>query len=299
MRRLPVVHMLRFAATLLVVLVPSGSQAVTIDGRLDPEYGAPIATQSVQTHDNDALVNTHNLQSSGSELDEAFGFIARDTLFVLMAGNLGDYVGNQPSKDMHQFLLLDTGAPGQNVIVPGAALDLFRIGGLTLDAGFQASYALVSSWAGSGLNEEFCALPPGGPGTGYTVGTLIWSSPQGSSVSGGPDGIQAGVDNSSLAGVTYGCDASSGAGVTSGIEWMVPLAAIGHPAGCVRVCALIFDGNYVTNQVLASVPVGTCSLGPPSSASFAATSGDQFFSICSAQTSIHSSTWGTLKIRYR
>jgi hypothetical protein len=272
---------------------------VTTDGRRDPEYGAPVATQSVQTDDSDAAINTHVLQSSGSELDGAFGFIARDTLFVLMAGNLGDYVAIEPSKDRHQFLLVDTGAPGQNVIVPGASLDLFRIGGLTLDAGFQASYALVSSWFGSYLNEEFCSLPPGVPGTGYIVGTLTWSSPEGSSVSGGPDGIQVGIDNSNFAGVTYGCDASSGAGVTTGIEWMVPLAAIGRPTGCVRVCALIFDGNNVTNQVLASVPVGTCSLGPPGSVSFAAIPGDQFFTICSAPTPARTSTWGALKIRYR
>lgn len=271
---------------------------MTVDGRLDAEYGFPLATQSVQTPD-DATVSTFVLQSGGSELDQAFGFIARDTLFLLMAGNLGDYVGNQPSKDRHQFLLLDTGTPGQNVIVPGGALDLSRIGGLTLDADFQADYGLVSSWFGSNLNEEFCTLPPAVPGTGYTIGSLSWNSPEGSSVSGGPDGIQAGIDNSNLAGVDYGCDASSGAGVTTGIEWIVPLAAIGHPQGCVRICALIFDGNDVTNQVLASVPVGTCSLGPPGSASFAAVPGDQFFTICPAATPTLRSTWGALKIHYR
>jgi hypothetical protein len=65
------------------------------------------------------------------------------------------------------------------------------------------------------------------------------------------------------------------------------------------VCALIFDGNDITKQVLGSVPAGTCSLGPPGSVSFAAIPGDQFFTICSVATSAHTSAWGALKIRYR
>ena len=79
----------------------------------------------------------------------------------------------------------------------------------------------------------------------------------------------------------------------------MPLAAIGHPHGCIGVCALIFDGNNVTNQVLGSVPIGICSLGPPASANFAAVAGDQFFSICSLPIPVRPATWGSLKSRYR
>lgn len=289
------------ALLMLSALFTRTATAVVVDGRLDPEYGPALATQSVQSHNGSAQHTTGVLQAGGSELDQAFAFIAGDTLFVLATGELGDYVGNQPSKDRHQFLLLDTGAPGQNTILGSqpSAGDLFRIAGLTLDAGFQARYALGSSWAAGDLDEEFCSLPPGAPCTGYRVGAFPYYSPQGSSLTGGPDGIQVGIDNSSLAGVPYGCGAASGAGVTTGIEWAVPLAAIGHPTGCVRICAFLFDGNDVTNQVLGSVPVGTCSLGPPATANFASVAGDQFFSVCSTPSPVRPSTWGSLKTRFR
>lgn len=128
--------------------------------------------------------------------------------------------------------------------------------------------------------------PAGGPGT----------------LSGGtnPDGILATIDNHCTAGVTFGCGAGNGSGVTTGVEWEVPLAAIGNPQGCIGVCALIYSSanHGITNQVLGPVPAGTCPLGAPAGVDFSTIPGNQFFTVCPLAVATRSSTWGTLKLRY-
>jgi hypothetical protein len=101
-------------------------------------------------------------------------------------------------------------------------------------------------------------LPAGGGGAGYFLGGAEAGGP--GTLSGGSDpyGIEATVNNSNLAGVTDGCAAGSGDGVATGVEWAIPLAALGNPSGCVEVCALIKLSDsfnaHVANQVLGPLP---------------------------------------------
>jgi hypothetical protein len=144
-------------------------------------------------------------------------------------------------------------------------------------------------------------LATGGGGSGAYLGT----TPAGGTgaLSGGinPYGIQVAMDDRNVAGVTYGCGAASGAGVTRGIEWAIPLAAIGNPSGCVQVCALVACGNHscITNQVLAPIPPGTCGTTAAGSVNFAAVPGAQFVTVCAGSVPTRHASWGALKQIYR
>lgn len=109
------------------------------------------------------------------------------------------------------------------------------------------------------------------------------------------------MDNSNGAGVTAGCAAGSGSGVTTGVEWAIPLGAIGDPTGCVTVSVFVANagGSPLGNQVLGPLPPGTCALGAPAGVDFSSIPGNQYFTVCPGTTSALSSTWGRIKTIYR
>ena len=89
--------------------------------------------------------------------------------------------------------------------------------------------------------------------------------------------------------------------MTSGVELAIPLPAIGAPAACVGVCALVMEpqANGVLNQVLAPVPPGTCAFGDDAGPNFANLAGDQHFTACLSIDLVRDTSWGTLKTHYR
>ena len=103
------------------------------------------------------------------------------------------------------------------------------------------------------------------------------------------------------AGVGSGCGAASGSGVTSGIELAIPLAALGNPTDCVKICAFVNGGghDYLSNQVLGSLAVGTCNLGEPHTVDFSQQPGAQWFQLCPQVTPTHTASWGSLKRLYK
>ena len=135
--------------------------------------------------------------------------------------------------------------------------------GLKSTDGFDAGWWLsvgsdLYSWPK--LSAYAAALPPAGGGASQFLGTTPCGGD--GTLSGGtnPFGIQVAVIDSNTAGVTAGCDAASGAGVGTGIEWAIPLAAIGSPTGCIRICAIDACGDHscILNQTLGPMPPGTC-----------------------------------------
>ena len=141
-------------------------------------------------------------------------------------------------------------------------------------------------------------LPEGGGGTGALLGESDGGPP--GTLSGGtnPYGVLAACNPANAAGVTQGCDGASGAGVLTGMEWSIPLEAIGSPSGPIRVCAFIAFEYGVSNQVLGPVPPGTCALGSPGSVDFSVIPGEQFFTL-DAVTPVRTASWSRLKLRYR
>ena len=306
------------ALLVLGLLLPRAARpaAVPIDGTLDAAYGVALSTQTTATVGwPDASLGLIG-GSNGYELDQAYGFVSGGMLHLFLSGNLLCQ-GNPVDYGIftyNLYLFIDSRAGGQNRMrADNADLDygsLNRMAGLTFDAGLEPDYWLACR----GYLENFydpaspytlhawqAELLTGGGGGGYLLGTTGAGGP--GTLSGGtnPDGIQVTIDNRNTAGVTSGCGASSGAGVTTGVEWAIPLAAIGDPAGCVRVCAVVATSAAYTflPQVLGALPAGTCALGAPSGIDFNSYAGNQFFMVCGGDVPVRVSSWGRLKTRYR
>ena len=295
-------------ATLLLGAVPAG--AATIDGKLDPDYGAPLSTQTTQTTaGNNAMPTPQVNYALGSELDEGYAYVANGVLYLFLSGNMAfNWNLEGQTQWLPLDLFIDSKPGGQNQLLAnnpafGSAYDSNKMAGLTFDSGFEADYWL--SLGGNGytwpqVQAYYGELPTGGGGSGAYLGQAACGGP--GTLSGGtnPYGFMVTVDESNVAGVTAGCGAGSGAGVQTGIEWAIPLAAIGNPTGCINVCAFASYGDHsgLFNQVLGPLPPGTCSLGPASSVNFASIPGNQYFMVCPAATPARPSSWGRLKTIY-
>ena len=308
------------AGMLLVLglLLPRLAQSATvpIDGVLDPDYGAALSTQTNGTVTGwpDASLGLAGA-SNGSELDQAFGYISGGTLHLFLAGNL-ICQGNAVDYGLithNLYLFIDSGPGGQNRLrSDNSGVDYWALNGmagLTFDAGFEPDCwlacrgTLADPYDPASLYTLYAwkaELRSTGGGSGYLLGSTGAGGP-GTMASSNPDGIEVTIDNRNTGGVTAGCGASSGAGVTTGVEWAIPLAAIGNPVGCVRVCALVASGGASTlfNQVLGPLPAGTCGLGTPSGIDFNGYAGEQFFTVCDKDVPARTSSWGRLKTLYR
>jgi hypothetical protein len=279
---------------LLLAVTPAAHAAIVIDGQLDGDYGAPIVVQTVQTDlVSGGLIPGDNTLAdlnfaSGSELDAAYAIVSDGVLHLFLAGNLALRLTMQQN-DTHGHILdvfVDCAPGGENML---SGLGTGNpLNGMTFDAGFAADYWFELRGEGNQFAIDWRAgegvIDGSGSGTFTDLGFGMAGGP--GTLAGGtnPNGVQVTIDNRNIAGVTLGCNGSSGAGVTRGIEWAIPLAAIGSPAGCFRMTAIVRDGNAamspISNSVLAPVPVGTCPLGAAQFVDFATIPGDQTFQVC-------------------
>jgi len=274
------------AATLALAGPVAG--AVTVDGTAEAAYGSPIVTQTGPTQfgdNDDADVSAAN----GSELDAAFGVIQDGSLFLTLSGNL--------QSNFNKFeLFVDSTAGGQNQLRNdnpdvdfnglnrmGAGTEEGQGPGLKFDAGFAPDFYLTLG-GGNDPVEWFAnasQLLTDGGGTGEFLGASGGGNTTIASDAGGSfAGINIGINNSNIAGVT-GDAVNSPGDVTTGIEIEIPLALLGNPAGPVDVTAFINGGghDFVSNQVLGGLPTGTGNLGDPRSVDFSQIDGDQFFTV--------------------
>ena len=288
-------------ATGVLLSLAASAFAVTVDGTADGSYGSAVVTQGTQTgfgNSNISLVDYAN----GSELDGAYARIEGGVLYLVIAGNV-------ESNFNKLELFLDTKNGGQNVLRgDNANVDfngLNRMAGLKFDSAFIPDYYITfgGGYDGSGyrLFANQAELLSGGGGAGDYLGsnTAVTAGPLGGGTN--PYGIQITINNSNSAGVNDGCGASSGSGVTTGAEFAIPLAAIGNPTGCFTVFAGINGSghDYFSNQVLGSLPAGTCNLGEPTLVDFSGIAGNQFFEVCGNAVPTQSKTWGAVKTMYR
>jgi hypothetical protein len=291
------------------------ASATAVSGTLGPPYGPPLAEQTSQSDvggvgDPYTQVNT----SGGSQLDAAYGYVSNGTLYLFFTGNLTFWV--QLEGGITHWLPLDVFidcAPGgqqqllaNNPTIDPTAYDLKKMAGLTFDAGFTADYWLslgggLSAFSWPYLQAYYASLPGVGGGSGAFLGATLPGAPGVLSGGSNPDGIQVTLDDSNHLGPGNGCGAPTPVAVTTGIEWAIPLAAIGNPTGCIRVCAFVAsqDHSMISNQVMGPIPPGTCSLMAAAATDFSSVPGDQFFTICPASTPARHGTWGTLKAHYR
>jgi hypothetical protein len=306
--------LLTILAAGLVTFV-STARGDTISGTLGAAYGPPLAVQTSQSNvggtGNPAEPANTN---GGSQLDAAYGYISGGTLYLFFSGNLTFWL--QLEGYITHWLPLDVFidcAPGgqrqllsNNPAITPGFYDLTLAAGLTFDTAFDADYWL--SVGGSvveppwpQMNAYLATLPSGGGGSGVYLGGTTSGAP--GVLSGGvnPDGIRIAFNDDNRLGLGSGCGPASQVAVETGIEFAIPLSAIGNPTGCIRVCAFVTgqDPSMISNQVMGPIPPGTCSLTPAASTDFSAVPGDQFFTVCPQATAARHRSWGTLKTLYR
>ncbi len=287
---MPLRRLILFA--LCALSQPVVADAITMDGMLDPAYGNALVLQTTQTEATGGAQISGNSTtgdlnfSNGSELDGGFAIVEDGVLHLFLTGNLALMLNqNQNSTVRHVLDVFIDAIPGGQQTVNGLGAGVI-VNGLTLDAGFEADFVLELEGDANGFSgprewtARYGTIPTSGPGTFTTLGIGNAGGPGTLTGGSNPHGILVTIDNRNQAGVNGGCNASSGDGALRGIEWSIPLAALGGADGCIRITALVRSGSNVTNQLLGPAPVGTCPLGPISTLNLSTVAGDQFFEVC-------------------
>ena len=263
------------SATGFVVNQPRAGR-VLLDGYRETLYGAAQALQTAATGFGNSTSGNQLTASGGSELDGAYTRVSGDSLYVFLAGNL-ESNGNLVD------VFFDSRAGGQNVLTnTNPSVDnngLNNTAGLTFDTGFTADYYLGLKGTATGVTAFFATLGAGGTGidpsssgTGRVLALNLGNGRAGTlafdqSNTGGVDGTAA---SAGLAGA-----------VVTGLEFVLPLAALGAPTGSLKVAAFVNGGShdYLSNQVLAGVPAGTGNLATASAVNFNTPAGNQYFTV--------------------
>ena len=281
--------------------------SASVDGTAEGSYGAGLAVQGISTAFGDHVGAPPPAGDCyGSELDAAYGAIVGDAatghLHLVLAGNLqsnfnkldvffdarpgagqNSLLGNNPDLDFNNL---------NNAM--GAFVDPVNgpQPGLTFDKGFDADAVMFFTLGGGAPNTMYAnygQLLTEGGGVGGYVGqgnydpaTFAHVLPP-SEVGGAGSGllVSAALNNTNIDGVDASVEGleSSGAGVVTGLELKIPLAAINWDGTSdIKVCAFMNNGghNFISNQVLGGLPVGSASLGT-GRPNFAVIDGNQYF----------------------
>jgi hypothetical protein len=250
---------------------------IVVDGYRETRYGAALALQTNPTQFGNSTTGTQASAGGGSELDAAYAYVHGDSLYVFLAGNIENN-GNPVD------IFFDSQAGGQNVLtntnpnVDGNGLN--AIAGLTFDAGFTADYflSLKGAQGGGVVDAYFASLGTTGTGLTAALGTGRQVTLD---LGNGRTGLL-GVDQSNTGGVSdNSLFGNASAAVVTGLEFVIPLSAIGSPTGAVNVSAFVNGGGhgYLSNQVLGGLPAGTGNLAGPATVNFATLAGNQYFTV--------------------
>jgi hypothetical protein len=301
---------------LMIVAAPCALASVALadpvlDGSRDALYGPAVSVQTVQTGFGDASPN------GGSELDAAYARVENGNLYLLLTGNLENNFNKLN-------IFIDSQAGGQNVLQNDANNGgnnptnegwAGKYAGFTFDAGFTADYMLTVRNGNSGgdrFDVDFATIG-GGAAAFLTGGNIFSGSLTGANPNALSNGIGVAFNNSNTLGVTGGTGAANqaaAAAVSTGIEFSIPLAAIGSPIGAFRISAMINGSNhdYLSNQFLGGLnpPFGnvggdgngtfTGSVGQVNLNNFA---GDQFFTVVPSPSTLALLALAPLTLRRR
>ena len=269
-----------WVGALLAGLPLSAVAQITIDGTRDSYY-AGGAQGNIQTINTNFGKNTQGVvgTANGSELDNAVGEFGTSDFYLFLGGNL-------ESNFNHLEIFIDTGTGGQNVLRsdnPNVDFNgLNRMSGLTFDTGFSPNYYFSIGGDGTSLYGNWAQLLPGGGGSGGYLGTTGYAS-NGALTGGTDQGIRLTLNNSNVSGVGAGTGAATGnpGAVSTGAEFAIPLSLLGNPTWGqgVKVAAFINGSghDFVSNQVLGGLPIGTDNLGDPHNVNFNNYAGNQYF----------------------
>ncbi len=300
-----------FLISAAAMLACAGSSMAQIDGFYKAAYGSPVAVQQIGTGFGDNNLG-HIQNTNGSELDAAFAFTSGGNLNLLLTGNL-EGGGSNYNK---MVLFFDNGdAGGFNVLPNNTATNGFpdKYNGMTLDqagvngasATFRATHWISVTCGGSG--PGFGMFVDGGNLLTNTGGYLGGNDGQsGGLLSGGNSNalsVLAALNNTNVGGVNGNAGTAQGPNALTaftGVEVQVSLASLGiGTANGLRVMAFVNGANhdYLSNQFLGSLPIGTGNLGGDGAGGYNGTvgqinlnagyaGGDQFFTLVPAPGSL-------------
>ena len=236
------------------------SAQIAVDGTLDSGYGSALATQTVNTGYGDSTIGD-GTSTGGSELDAGYGVVQNGELYVFIAGNFENN-GN------HVDIFINDGrAGGQSVLNASTASgNLNAMNGSVFSPGFSATYAIdANDYANTLYIDQYDLVK----NTANYLGSVPLTGGIGNSQN--LTGLKVALNNTNAAGVIgdggtgTAANAAAADAVTTGLELGIPLAALGNPApgSSIQIMADLNGGgnNYLSNQFLAGLPVGTTNLG--------------------------------------
>jgi hypothetical protein len=285
------------AAAAVGILSSSGFGVITLDGSTAGDnYGPARAVQTVQTQFGDNL----------SELNAGYARIDGNNLVFVLTGQ----VENNFNK---LNIFIDSRAGGQNSILPDANSGgnnptndgwAFKYsnnqpgGGFTFDAGFAADYMLIARNGFDGTINRFdldFATLGGGAGAFEAAGNVFGGTNTGANPAALPNGTGVAYNNSNTGGVTGGtgaADPTAAAAVQTGLEFSIPLSALGNPApgDVIRIAAHINGSghDFLSNQSLGGFTPPQGNLGGDGNGNFIGHvapinlnnfAGEQFFTV--------------------
>lgn len=283
----------RFICSIAALVVASAfgapASAVSLDGSIVGDNYSTRALQTIQT-------------GFGGGFNELAGAYAR-----VQGGNLNIAITGKIESFNKLMLFIDTGAGGENVLTQSTgsggnnvASDGWadKMGGFAFDNSVSPNYLLLSRAGNFGGDKfDFNFSTVGSTAVDEETFDIFGGSQTGSNASVGASGIGVAYDNSLTGGsigATAGDPAISPGSITSGLEFVIPLAAIGNPnIADIRVTAFLNNGgfDFAANQTLGGLPLGFGNLGGDGSGgtshidlgSFA---GKQFFTIIPEPASV-------------
>ncbi|HMD55071.1 MAG TPA: hypothetical protein VKJ65_11030, partial [Phycisphaerae bacterium] len=203
--------------------------------------------------------------ADGSELDAAYGVIENGYLYLLFTGDMQNN-GNRLN------IFIADGRTGQLILDAGNNSALSAMNGSKFSPNFGngATYALevnINNGDNCYMNDYNLSA---GPNVNAFAGSFLVNATANLSPNTVTGGFIEAFNNSHVSTMgTPGTAASqtNAAAVQTGFEITIPLAALGNPTGPIHVLADINGGKsgdeYLSNQFLPGLPVGTGNLAKP------------------------------------
>ena len=238
----------------------SAQAQITVDGTRDSGYGSALAVQTCGT--------SFGAGAGGSSLANAYAVNDGTHLYLFIGGNIqGNY---------NKFLIfIDSKTGGQNTLNFTSGPDnTSNLTNMKFDSSFEADYFIVFRWGGSSGNAYGDLATLGASGSAVSSSSIISAGTL-------SQGVSWAAVNTASNGPTDSGPGES-ANVTTGMEFKIPLSIIGNPSASVKICAFVSggDGHFVSNQLMAGLPLGTQNLGTSAASRDLTTySGNQFFTV--------------------
>lgn len=252
---------LAIASVALVAALSANASAQVLDGSIAGDGYTLLSVQTVETGFGDNM----------SELNAAWGSAGGGMLRLTLTGNL--------EANFNKLnLFIDSVAGGENVVSNNTGAGgnnpsndgwAAKYAGFTFDAGFAADYLIIARNGNSGGNRfmlDFNSV--GNTSVVESTDLVFGGNLQGVNANVGASGIGVAFDNSNVAGILGGTAAVNPAAATAvqtGIEFFIPLAAIGNPGvgDPIRILAQVNGSNhdYLSNQSLGGYSAPQVNLG--------------------------------------